>query len=255
MVRQAAGDVKHKATLCARRFGGSVANAMGQATDFASAVGERVRHGRSRSGRTQDQVASAARYLGLPWSQQTVAQIERGTRAVSLPEFLLLPTVIGTGRAADYLPETGRIAVSPGFAVDAEVLRGLWRGQPRTIGESEDVDPRSIQLVPDQVERKAAARLGQTPFAAMEIARFLYDVRLAEERDRRVRSRVARGSAAATTRAVRGHVTRELLEEVRRYLSEPNLRTEFRAALERPREERLALLAGGRLDRSDSSTP
>ena len=58
------------------------------------AIGRRIRELRQDLGLRQDNVAQGARDVGLPWTQGTVAAIERGGRALALEEFFLLPLAL-----------------------------------------------------------------------------------------------------------------------------------------------------------------
>jgi hypothetical protein len=101
------------------------------------AIGQRLRELRLEHGLRQDQVATAARQVGLGWTQSTVAAVERGNRALSLGEWFLLPTVVGfagrvTGpwpKLAELLPNSGRVAVSAETTADVDVLRAELAGQ------------------------------------------------------------------------------------------------------------------------------
>jgi hypothetical protein len=100
------------------------------------AIGQRLRELRLESGLRQDQVATAARRMGLRWTQSTVAAIERGNRALSLGEWFLLPSVVGfadgvTGhwpKLAELLPDAGRVALSVETTADVDVLRAELAG-------------------------------------------------------------------------------------------------------------------------------
>ena len=100
-------------------------------------VGSRLRELRLELGLQQDQVARAARQVGLDWTQSTVAAIERGDRALELGEFLLLPSVIGFAggwtsgwpKLAEFFPASGRVALSMETTADVDVLRAELAGQ------------------------------------------------------------------------------------------------------------------------------
>lgn len=101
------------------------------------AIGQRLRELRLEHGLRQDQVATAARQVGLDWTQASVAAIERGDRELSLGEWFLLPTVIGfaggvTGpwpKLAELLPDAGRVALSAETTADVDVLRAELAGR------------------------------------------------------------------------------------------------------------------------------
>jgi transcriptional regulator with XRE-family HTH domain len=101
------------------------------------AIGQRLREVRLELGLRQDEVAKAAGWAGLGWTQSTIAAIERGSRALSLGEWFLLSTVIGfaTGyvthqvELADLLPTSGRVALSEETTADVEALRDALAGR------------------------------------------------------------------------------------------------------------------------------
>lgn len=100
-------------------------------------VGSRLRELRLELGLQQDQVARAARQVGLDWTQSTVAAIERGDRELELGEFFLLPSVIGFAggwtsgwpKLAEFFPASGRVALSMETTADVDVLRAELAGQ------------------------------------------------------------------------------------------------------------------------------
>lgn len=60
---------------------------------LAYAVGRRLRELRDAAGVTAENVAAAARDLGMSWHRSTVASLETGERGLSLGEALALPLV------------------------------------------------------------------------------------------------------------------------------------------------------------------
>lgn len=66
-----------------------------------------------------------------------------------------------------------------------------------------------------ETERKAGVRLGIAPFAVALAARKVWKRGVAEERDARIAAADTRPSSPQTLQALRGHVTRELLKELR----------------------------------------
>jgi hypothetical protein len=101
------------------------------------AIGQRLRQLRGEYGLRQDQVATAARRVGLGWTQSTVAAIEHGNRGLSLGEWFMLPMVVGFAgggagpwpKLAELLPDSGRVAVSAETTADVDVLRAGLAGQ------------------------------------------------------------------------------------------------------------------------------
>ena len=183
-------------------------------TEARQRAGDTIREWRERAALTQDQVASAARELGLSWTRATVAAIEIGRRELSLDEFTVLR---GAPVRQDELSA---------FFNRASVVR-THRGDT-----AEHLD----------AEMKAARKLGIEPAVIVAESRRLWGRTLTEERDFRVKSFIgigdlvehidqmrARGlkprqprpgviTAARAVQARRGHITRALVEELQQTL-------------------------------------
>ena len=194
---------------------------MVEARSFPELVAERLRKRREELGLTQDDVARRCTHrFGLEVSRSVVDAIERGARDLTLPELAVVLAVLdldlaGVLRDRDVVALSDLVAVR-GAAIVGQVSPGL---APRwTFGTMRDgklVWRESLSgyvaTMPDESERKAAAKLGITPERVAQTARRVWGVGLTEERERRVAGAGARGD---TLRALRGHVTRELLEEL-----------------------------------------
>lgn len=165
----------------------------------APSAGELLKEWRESAGRRQDEVATAARVCGLAWTRDTVAAIEGGRRDFSLMEFLLLRGVpLKRDELAALFATTTEISATVGALQDAEV--------------------------------KAARKLGVRPEEVVATAVRLWGRTLSEERDRVLAEnvkmdrtarecRTGRGQkslpAARNRQAVRGHITRALVEQLR----------------------------------------
>ncbi len=68
--------------------------------------------------------------------------------------------------------------------------------------------------IPSEAERKVAGRLGEDPQVILAVARLLWGRSLADERDRLVDERADAGVEPDRLRALRGRVTRHLVEQV-----------------------------------------
>lgn len=195
----------------------------------------------------QEEVAAAARNAGLKWTGVTVTQIESGNRSISaeelvllaiildeplrelvhypdadvaLTETMLLPSfvmaaLIGSDRPPSQLHELDeslRWQPTPALEwdLDERVLEGIWRAHlfPSLLSYL-----RVRQGSRGEAERKAAMQMKGTPSEMAGIALRLFGRSLTEERDIRSEAAVAEGKQL---RAVRGHTTRALLEEIRR---------------------------------------
>jgi hypothetical protein len=200
------------------------------APDFAKAFGARLRQ--VREGRqpptTTEEIAQAAQDLGLSWHRTTVGQIEWGNRAVTAVELLLLPRIY-VAPLQDLLPAettwiTGQTAVSHKLL---RLLMTMTSDQFRTLGPQDlfrdgpdrwntkagrrRPEPRAM---PDEVEVKAAGRLGTTPHLVADAARKIWGHGLSGERDRRLQERGQVLIGKRALQAARGHVTRALLKEL-----------------------------------------
>jgi transcriptional regulator with XRE-family HTH domain len=189
----------------------------------------------------QEDVAMAARWVGVMWSSTTVAQIESGTRQLSLDEFLLLPLILRCKLSDLVAVEDGDQPVKLGFntILDPEAVADLVSAKgpqlrddqiPMLPGLEEKLDPRIKEAISDsgleptllsylkvregargEAERKAAQTLKWPAVLITALAIRLWNRPMTEERDARAREQAAEGKEA---RAVRGHVTRQLLLEI-----------------------------------------
>lgn len=222
---------------------------------LSALVGGRVRKLREERGWTQDQLAGHLRMIGLNWPRSTVAKLERGERAVSLEELLLVAMIFDLP-IADLVPGTAdEIALTPLSSVRAGDLSAFLRGEVtphiryldsplqrehvprateamrRTMARLEARWPKlsakdlfaAEAAASGEVETKGAVRIGVEPFDLAIAAQRLYGRSLTAERDARVKDRGVT-QTPASLRAVRGHVTRELLEEIKQEITESKRR-------------------------------
>lgn len=215
---------------------------MAQAKTIEAAVGERLRDWRTDAGLTQDEVATAARELGFEWRQATVAAIEAGRRDVSLGEFFALPFLVqrlgpeAGGGAFRRLPffvvvKDEHVALAPDVVCyrPHEHLRRLLEGKFVPQGVPADaVKPRRgiRRKLPERVEGtmeaelKAARRLGVDPIQVRFTGLKLWGRSLTSERESRVERKAKKEASRRSLQALRGHVTRQLLDELREALPE-----------------------------------
>lgn len=206
-----------------------------------SVITDNMRRIRRERGVLQEDVAMAARWVGVMWSSTTVAQIESGTRQLSLDEFLLLPLILRC-KISDLLAvEDEDQPVKLGFntILDPDAVAELvsTRGPqlkddqiPMLPGLEEKLDKKIKEAIKftgleptllsylkvregarGEAERKAAQAL---KFPAVEITALAireWGRSLTEERDVRAEKQASEGKE---TRAVRGHVTRALLSDI-----------------------------------------
>lgn len=181
---------------------------------------------RLRQQRGWDQQQLAVRIRG--WTRSTVAAVETGRREVSVEELLVLAETFGAS-LDDFLLVDDRERVSLlGEVVTRELVENLVRkacGRPGTVGVSLQLlwgvqaNPPETREAEQRAARALTTRLRRNidPSTVVAAARRLWDGRsLTEERDRRL----AKMPGAGEQRVRRGHVTRELLDELQGDLSQ-----------------------------------
>ena len=199
---------------------------------FSAAVGRRVRKLREEAGRSQDELAVAGRRVGLMWTRGSVASLETGRRGLGAEEFMLLPLALKllTGRdhwrLGDLLPEDRVLIWFPLGGIRSRKLKLLLAGKSVADRDIGGGTARRLRPVKDRLEeqseavRHAAKRLEVEPGTVSRVAERLWRRNFSEEREHRV---AERGGADASTRslqALRGHVSRELINELRCALEE-----------------------------------
>lgn len=194
-------------------------------------------------------VASAARDLGLTWDASAVSRIETGRRELTLEEFLALPLVMtlalnDTVTMADLLevdvdlaPFVKSFDQEPGIlnvlAILAEpyvaFVKPQYAAKPgdyaREYLEEEKV---KAQVAREPAEERGSYRemqaladeLGVRVKEVMAACRALwgeYAMSPSGERERRLRKSGADLSNPASVRTLRGHITRQLTNDLRDY--------------------------------------
>lgn len=82
---------------------------------LTQAIGQRLKALREELGLRQDDVATAAREVGLDWVQPTVTMIEAGQRGVSLAEFWLIPLALHRATGGKHFPEPRDLLPKRGY--------------------------------------------------------------------------------------------------------------------------------------------
>lgn len=226
------------------------AQALVHAPAFGESIGRQLQRVREDKGRTAEDVARTAQQLGLPWHRPTVGHIERGRRALSAVELIMLPLIYGCP-LGELLPE-GTVWLTSKLGVyDKEVRRvlggdynpryralhlpGGWHLKGVSDKSAEEdaeelaravvrMTARSpwppnalahhVQERPDDAETKAAKRLGTTPHYVAYAARETWGHGLAAEREARLRERGDLPEGKRALQSARGHITRTLIAEL-----------------------------------------
>lgn len=203
---------------------------------LSEAVGTYVRQWRQRYPHVrQEDLVDTARVLGLDWSRSSVGELEAGRRRLSAEELLLLPHLLrsaaggmgGTG-VASMLTTAAKQAnarrprlLIGAVQVDDETITswlsdglGASNVKHSTPGWTDVMAKAAEHHTPGDAERKAARKLGISPTEVVDRSIAAWGVRLSAERDRRVAERAPTDASASVLRALRGHVSRQLLEEL-----------------------------------------
>jgi transcriptional regulator with XRE-family HTH domain len=185
---------------------------MTETTTLAAHIGQNVRKLRQAKHQTQEQLA-----VRLGWQQSHVAALEAGDRAtLPLDDVLLLCAELGA-TISDLMAGDGKVALTrrgrPHREATLVALRnvGLAETMPRGEGIRGEV---AIHLMTSDTERKAARKLGVAPERVTAAALGRWGHSLAAERDRRLKARAKPGASDRSIQALRGHITRELLDEI-----------------------------------------
>lgn len=206
-----------------------------------SVITDNMRRIRRERGVLQEDVAMAARWVGVMWSSTTVAQIESGTRQLSLDEFLLLPLILRC-KISDLIAvadENQPVKLGFNTILDPEAVAELVSPKgpqlrddqiPMLPGLEEKLDKKIRDAIEfsgleptllsylkvregarGEAERKAAQAMKRPAVEITALAIRLWSRSLTEERDARAEEQT---SAGKEMRAVRGHITRALLQEI-----------------------------------------
>jgi transcriptional regulator with XRE-family HTH domain len=198
-------------------------------------IGRRLQALREAAGRRQEDVAAAAKAVGVAWQRGTVAMIEGGRRELSLGELTLLGTVLAEAGVtdgqmlslADFIPSDDQlVSLSPGVTLPARTARALLLNLEsdtvtRPGAGALTISGAAPASVAGDAEQKAASSLGVSTEALMAAALRLWGRTLSEERDRRIALTMGAPAMGADPewprrlQAIRGHFTRHLLEELR----------------------------------------
>lgn len=152
---------------------------------------------------TQEDVALAMSAAGIGWRRSTVGAIEGGSRGVAIDEIVLLSKVFDKPSLDWWIgaPEGG---ATHRTAAAQDVLRSV----------ADLLDSSSVARVAE-IDARAARRLFLKPVDFARQAEDQWGHSLLDERERRLADRVAGATVAeAQLRALRGRITRELIDEM-----------------------------------------
>ena len=198
---------------------------MPSAIQFPDLIRRRVRQLRSERGWTQDELAFRARQHGLDWTEDSVRHIEDSSRSVGDDLVaLLLIFRVGLG---DFLGTDGPPVLIGQYRLErpaelVEIVNGTFFTSGLAL-------QRSLPLQGQQdrfraAEEKAARALGVSVSALNEASHRLWKWYLSDEREFRLEAATAAREVSPRSRqALRGHITRKLLDELRDVLEDTDV--------------------------------
>jgi transcriptional regulator with XRE-family HTH domain len=105
---------------------------------YAELIAENLRNLRDDARWTQGQLANAMTRVGFDWKRITVAEVEGGTRRVSLEELCGLAALFAVPVLSMLLPatdESGWVEINDSIDVRPQILRELVLGRGGGVGE------------------------------------------------------------------------------------------------------------------------
>jgi transcriptional regulator with XRE-family HTH domain len=172
-------------------------------------LGRQLRRLREERGIRQEDIAGQFHELGLKWDRTTVASFETGRRALRLEEVLLCCAAYDVSLAEVLQSEPETWVQVGSRRISAYLVAKIVSSQsPVTLPL--EVAAHAHPAPPTEAERRAAKQLGTGVPALIVASEDLWGRRLDSERDRRT----AENSSGGDVRALRGHVTRQLIEEL-----------------------------------------
>jgi transcriptional regulator with XRE-family HTH domain len=200
-------------------------------------LGANLRAMRKDLGWSQDELARRARTLGLHWSRSSVAAFETGKKPIHLQDLLLLLVLLRTS-VGELLVGDSQIGLSKSVTLALEDVRALLTtdGLKGEFGQESDSPAQPVHAAEGdlnparteaddvwliwisnakrEAEQKAARKVGVPvdDFVAMAFRR--WGQSLTDERDARAEAAVNQIDSSRGLQASRGHITRQLLQEL-----------------------------------------
>lgn len=185
---------------------------------LTSVIGNNLRTLRTQRGQTQDELARSLRQFGLELSRSALAGIESGSgRSLDLGEIALICSACEVS-VDELVQGDGEVRLTSRSTVDLSTLRSLLKGEPSKGRGS----PQVIVFAVSDIERaalgdaeaKAARKFDVEPVHLSQAAFLVWGRSFTDERDLRVAGRATQSASTRTLQAVRGRVTRDLIEEL-----------------------------------------
>ena len=172
---------------------------------------------RMEHGWTQEDLALRARVHGLRWDYVTVKNIETGVRVVSIAEWFMLLVIFDVS-AEQFFGEITVLLPSPAVGLRPADLKDILAGRSGlspSDAMAEALRQEEETLPARRVAEEKAARALRVDVADIDEATWrLWGTTLTQERDRQL-GLTAGDRNARSRQALRGHITRRLLKELR----------------------------------------
>jgi transcriptional regulator with XRE-family HTH domain len=202
-------------------------------------IGGNVRRLRLARRWTQDELAAQLRWSGLQLTQSVVVGIESGARSIDVGEMVILAAVLEVS-AAELLAGSGPVRLGDSAESNLVSVNAFLSGgisdiplstpttkfmaaakQLRALNEKKWPGARPAEIVKAErgadglAEQKAARTLGVRPFDVSMAAIRLWGTSLTDHRNELVSERTSADTSVRTVQAIRGRVTRTLIDEIR----------------------------------------
>ncbi len=189
---------------------------MSKALPLETVFRNQVKALREKRGWNQDHLAAVMSASGPDWSDDTVRHFEEGSRRLSLSEFVLLCRALGGLKAL--LPPGTNLVVG-GHGVEATLVHD-WIRAGLSREERQQERDLTRQLRGEErarlAEAKAARALGVEIADVLRASRRLWQTTLTRRREQIFAQRRDAGPVSdRSSPAIRGHITRELMRELR----------------------------------------
>ncbi len=183
---------------------------------FSQLLQRRVRELRTERGWTQDELAwRASQHHGLDWDRATVRHVEDGSRSVG-DDFPVLLLLFEVGLEELFSAPGPRVILGGYVLNKPSRLLEVYRDGTATAKLQ-----RKAEAGARTAEEKAAKGLGVSVQRVQTMAQLLWTRPLTDEREWRLVKQIKGHEANPRARqAIRGHITRQLLDELREGLKD-----------------------------------
>jgi transcriptional regulator with XRE-family HTH domain len=184
------------------------------AKSLEQVVGLNMRLTREQLGLSQDEVAAKVRAIGLPWSRSSVTAVEAGAKTLDLGEVVLAAVALAVP-VRDLLAGNGNVRIAQTTLALSHLRKILGDGllpDDLRLRVNRPATSKADAGAAGEADQKAARRLRVDVSQLSAAANRLWGCSLTAERNRRLGN--VQGKPARSIQALRGRITRTLLEEL-----------------------------------------